>query len=399
MWNMKVVADENISLVKEAFSEFGEIVTVPGRSLNKDILADASILLVRSVTKVNKELLDGTAVKFVASATIGVDHVDTAYLRENSIGFAYAPGSNSASVAEYVVAALLHISRKIGSPLEDMTLGIVGVGNIGSKVYHHAKALGLNCLLNDPPKKRLTSSDIYLPLETLLEKADILTLHVPLITEGEDCTYHLINKDIISRFKKNVVLVNTSRGRVVDEKIVRSQRDKFKGLIFDVWENEPAINAETLKTTDIGTPHIAGYSFEGKLRGTQMIYDAACAFFFLKPNWKVPEGYFTDIVEEIDVSSSRDPLNDAVKAAYAIEKDSKNLSAILQKNKTEQDRYFDQLRKSYPRRREFTHFKIKCGSNQKHEAAILSELGFIVEVIDSENSVITNETGLLTPDT
>ncbi|NLE02372.1 MAG: 4-phosphoerythronate dehydrogenase [Fibrobacter sp.] len=393
---MKVIADENIALVQDAFSGFGEIVTVPGREINRELLSDASILLVRSVTEVNKDLLDGTSVKFVASATIGVDHVDTKYLQENSIGFAYAPGSNSASVAEYVVAALLHISRKTGRPLEKMNLGIVGVGSIGSKVYHHAAALGLNCILNDPPKKRMTGSDIYVPMDTLLEKADIISFHVPLITAGEDTTYHMVNKEMLSRMKNNVILINTSRGKIIDEKIVRAQREKFDGLIFDVWENEPAINIETLKCTDIGTAHIAGYSYEGKLRGTQMIYDAACAFFFAKPEWRVPEGYYTDIMDRIDIRNSTEPVYDAVRSVYAIEKDSKNLSAIIQKSKTDQESYFDQLRKNYPRRREFPHFLIQCSNAQKKSAAVLTELGFKVEISDSDVSA-EDSNSTLTP--
>lgn len=378
---MKIVADENISLVKEAFSGLGEVVTVPGRSMSKELLNDATVLLVRSVTKVNQELLDGTSVRFVASATIGTDHIDTKYLQENSIGFAYAPGSNAASVAEYVVCALQHMSMKTERPLESMTLGIIGVGNIGSKVYQHAERLGMRCLLNDPPKKRLTGHDIYIPLNQLVEEADVLSLHVPLISAGEDSTYHLVNHELIGKMKKNAILINTSRGQVVDEKSVRAEQAKFGGIILDVWENEPDINAETLKIVDIGTPHIAGYSFEGKIRGTQMIYEAACAYFFKRPQWQVSESCFTEIVKEIDVSSSVHPVADAVQKAYSIEDDHRSLRAILKKDKAEYGKFFDDLRKNYPRRREFTHFLVKCSEDQKNEARIINELGFPTQII------------------
>lgn len=376
---MKIVADENISFVKEAFSGFGEVETVSGRMINREVLADATILLVRSITTVNRELLEGTAVRFVASATIGVDHIDTDYLKEKSIGFAYAPGSNAESVAEYVLSALFLMSSRLKRPLQQMTLGIVGVGNIGSKVYHYAEALGIRCLLNDPPKKKLTGSEIYISLNQITEESDILTFHVPLVTSGEFSTYHMVNHDLIAGMKKNAILINTSRGRVVDEKSIRAERGRLGGLILDVWENEPSINTEIFKLTDIGTPHIAGYSFDGKIRGTKMIYDAACAFFFLKPQWQIPQDYFTEIVKTIDVGSSSQPVADAILNAYAIEQDHKALSNILKKEKPEQGKFFDELRKNYPGRREFSHFLIKCSTAQAKEAKILSELGFQVD--------------------
>jgi erythronate-4-phosphate dehydrogenase len=378
---MKVVADENIALVRDAFAGFGEIVTVPGRNITRELLEDATILLVRSVTQVNRELIEGTSIKFVASATIGVDHIDLKYLHENSIGFAYAPGSNAISVAEYVISALFYIYGKKKHSLQGLTLGIVGVGNIGSHLYHHAESLGIKCLLCDPPKKRLTGNDIYMPLDHLIANADVLTFHVPLITDGEDATYHMVNHEFIAKLRKNVLLINTSRGRVFDEKVVRAERDKFGGLVLDVWENEPSISIETLKACDIGTPHIAGYSFEGKLRGTQMIYDAACAFFFLKPIWKIPEAYMCDGGVEIDVSTSTFPLRDAIHGAYTIQKDSEKLNEISKMNKPEQAPYFDELRKTYPRRREFTYYKILCAKEQLRELSVLSDIGFRVEVL------------------
>ncbi len=373
----KIIADENIPLVKDAFSEFGEVATVAGREITKEMLADVSMLLVRSITNVNRELLENTPVTFVATATIGTDHVDLNYLRDNNIGFAYAPASNADSVAQYVTAAMLTLAKKRNVKLSDLTLGIIGVGNVGSRVYKSAGLLGIKCLLNDPPKKRLTQSDIYVPLDTVLSSADIITVHVPLITQGEDLTYKMINHDFLTKVKDGVILINTSRGKVVDEKSVRAFRNKLGGLVLDVWEDEPGINIETLKITDIGTSHIAGYSYDGKLRGTQMICDAACAFFFRQPSWHIPDSITTEITGTIDISQSKNPVYDAVLNAYPIMKDDAALRKIAEKEtKEEQEKFFDELRKKYPRRDEFPHYTVKCKKEQSSDALLLSHLGF-----------------------
>ena len=230
-------------------------------------------------------------------------------IQGKSIGFAYAPGSNAESVAEYVISALFLLSSKMNRPLQQMTWEL-WVWHIAC--YRCAEALGMRCLLNDPPKKKLTESDIYISLNQIVEESDILTFHVPLITSGEYNTYHLVNHDLIAKMKKDVILINTSRGRVFDEKSIRAERARLGGLVLDVWENEPNINSEIFKIADIGTPHIAGYSSDGKIRGTKMIYDAACAFFFSKPKWQIPENYISEVVKQIDVCSSAQPITDAV---------------------------------------------------------------------------------------
>ncbi len=374
---MKVIADENIPFVKEAFSEFGDVTTLSGRKITNEILQDASILLVRSITPVNKNLLEGTNIKFIATATIGTDHVDTHYLTENSIGFAFAPASNADSVAEYVIAALLTMAHKKKLNLSNITLGIIGVGNVGSRVYRHASSLGVKCLLNDPPKKRLTQSDFYVSLDQVLEESDIITIHVPLTSSGEDVTYRMVSHEFLERMKPGTILINTSRGKVIDEKSLRAAHAKTGGLVLDVWENEPGINLETLRMTDIGTPHIAGYSYDGKLRGTQMIYNAACAFFFRSPSWNIPNEVATEIVNEIDIANSLQPINDAVFSAYPIMEDDRRLREILNKDKSEQEKYFDELRKKYPRRNEFSHFSVTSSKKQTDILKVLSALGFV----------------------
>ena len=375
---MRVIADENIPYAKEAFSTFGEVETYPGRTVSQDHLNEADILLVRSVTTVDEKLLEGTPVKFVASATIGIDHIDVSYLKGRNIGFAYAPGSNADSVAEYIMAALYTISGKISRPLSDMTLGIIGVGNIGSRVFKHATTLGLTTLLCDPPKKRLINSEMYRSLEEVLAGSDIVTFHVPLIVGGTDRTERMIDKSLLSRMKKGAVLINTSRGRIADEPAIIGHRDLLGGLVLDVWNNEPSINNELVAITDIATPHIAGYSFNGKIRGTKAMYEAACAWFFIKPTWTPPEELLADRTSEIEIGNAIDPIGMVIQQAYRIKTDDANLKKILQLEKSEQGNYFDNLRKKYPRRLEFPHYSVKRAECPDSIVKQLRMLGFSV---------------------
>ena len=370
---MRIVVDENIPLVQESFSTFGEVVAVSGRSIDKEILSGADILLVRSVTRVDKALLDGTTVKFVASATIGIDHIDTGYLRENNIGFAYAPGSNADSVAEYILAALCVSTGWNEKKLHDLTLGIIGVGNIGSRVFKHALTLGIKPLLCDPPKKRLVHSEMYRPLHEVLAQADIISLHVPLTMEGEDKTMHMVDRSFLTHMKKGAVLINTSRGKVVDETALLDRRGELGGLVLDVWESEPAINTELLNVTDIATPHIAGYSFDGKIQGTKALYDAVCAWHFKKPEWQ-PD--IKDEKKELTLTEGDEPVSMAVLQAYPIENDDRALRKILQLEKEEQPRYFDELRRNYPKRREFSSFSLKKECCSDDVLQKLKRLGF-----------------------
>lgn len=377
---MKIIADENIPYVKEAFSEFGEVVTLQGRNVNRDVLKDVDMLLVRSVTQVTPELIEETPVRFVASATIGIDHINVNYLSENNIGFAYAPGSNADSVAEYVTTVILEFAKKRKLDLAGLSVGIIGVGNVGSRVNRHLRAIGMNCLLYDPPQKKITGSDYYLELEEVLDRADIITIHVPLIIDKDESTYHMINHEFISRMKNGSILINTSRGKVVDEKSLRAELDKIGGIAFDVWENEPLINSEMLKNVDIATPHIAGYSVDGKIRGTKMIYDAVCAFFFRESSWRLPSEIFNKS-EIVDLTKSQNPLCDAIEKAFPIMRDDRKLRSIFKEGKENHGHSFDLLRKDYPTRFEFKHYIIQLTQEQSAYAPILSELGFKVNII------------------
>lgn len=378
---MKVVADENIPFVREMFSDYGDVVTSPGRSITREIIEDATVLLVRSVTPVNESLLKDTAVRFVATATIGVDHIDTEYLKANNIGFAYAPGSNSESVAQYVLSAIMTLSSTLKKPLSSMKVGIIGVGNVGSKVFHHAEILGIECLLNDPPKKRIIGSDIYISRDEVLRNSDIVSIHVPLTMDGEDATSGMVSSEFLSKMKKGAVLINTSRGDIIDENALKSSRSSLGGLILDVWRNEPSIDADLLELTTIGTPHIAGYSYDGRIRGALQIYHSACAYFFKQPVWSLPEEIPGESAGELDLRESLNPYFDAVSGAFPILNEDMRKSSFLTKSIEERPDFFDFLRKNYKKRYEFSHYTVICGKNQSREALILSELNFKVQIL------------------
>lgn len=379
---MKIIADENIPFVKDVFSVFGEVVLSSGRNINRGMLKDADALLVRSITKVNEELLADTAVKFAATATIGIDHIDTEYLSKAGICFASAPGSNADSVAEYVVTAVSIVADKYCFDLNGKKIGIIGAGNVGSRVEKRSKVLGMIPLLNDPPKKRETNDDKYLPLDQVLSEADIVTVHVPLNKEGMDKTYHLVDSEFIKMMKNEAVLINTSRGKVHDENVVKLMRDKLRGLVLDVWENEPEIDIDSLNVTDIATPHIAGYSFDGKVNGTFMILDAFTSFFSLDNKIdKKPYLKSDSILTTINLTDSSNAVFDAVTKAYALIKDDENMRNIINVPADERKNYFDKLRKNYPVRREFKNFTAICNADiQGDIKAKLEGLGFKVKL-------------------
>ena len=368
---MKIVADENIPYVKEAFGHIGEVRTMSGRSLSSEALRDADVLLVRSITKVNEMLLEGSSVRFVGTATIGVDHIDMEYLEEHTIEFSSAQGSNANSVAEYIVAALLELSDRYHFALSGKTLGVIGAGNIGSIVARYATALGLKVLENDPPLARETGDPRYLPLDALFD-ADILTLHVPLNREGEDRTYHLTDREFFSKMKPGGIFINTSRGQVVETEALKGalKHEHLGAAVIDVWEHEPTIDTALLEKVAIATPHIAGYSRDGKANGTQMMYDAVCEHFNIQPEWNVQSALpqVSDATLAITGDSDENMLRDAVRKAYPIMKDDAGLRNVLTRETTERGPYFDRLRKEYPVRREFYNYTLLC----KHAAESLT---------------------------
>ena len=377
---MKIVADENIPCVKQAFASLGEVSLLPGRGLQAAQVRDADILLVRSVTRVDASLLEGSSVRFVGSATIGFDHVDRDYLQRQQIGFATAPGSNATSAAEYVVSALLVLSDQQGFELAGKTVGIVGCGNVGSRVRQKLSVLGMKCRVNDPPLQADGGHDDFVSLDEALQ-ADIVTVHVPLTRSGPHPTYHLVNEAFLQRLKPGAIFINTSRGAVADNpalEVLLASRDDLS-VVLDVWEGEPSISASLLRQVDLGTPHIAGYSSDGKLRGTDMIYRAACEYFKQPVCWQVAD--VLQRVASIDLRS-REAGNAlaiaraVVLGAYDVRQDDARLRATLSLPAAERAIAFDRLRKDYPVRREFTEATVQLDDPDGAIGKLLSGLGF-----------------------
>ena len=379
--NIKIVADENIPFAADAFAHIGSVELFPGREIKSAMLKNADILLVRSVTKVDARLLHGSKIKMVCSVTIGVDHIDTKYLAGEKIAFANAAGSNANSVAEYVMAAVLELAVRFDWQLSGLKMSVVGMGNIGKIVARKAAELGMTVLHNDPPLARQTGAPHYLPLNDLLQ-ADIITLHVPLTMSGRDKTYHLFDKNRIARMKPGSVLINSSRGAVVDNAAVKKalQTRCLKTAVLDVWENEPAIDRELLPLIELGTPHIAGYSLDGKVNGVFQVYQAVCKRFHIRPRWRPENSLPEPEKKKIRLSGGENRpeslLADTVRQIYDIRADDVNLRKIQQLNETDAADYFEQLRKTYPVRREFYHTTVILPRENGNLSSALEILGF-----------------------
>lgn len=369
---MKIVADENIALAREAFSPFGSVELYPGRNISNKILRDADALVVRSVTRINEELLHGTAVKFVGTATIGWDHLDTLYLDRIGVKFATAAGCNSDAVAEYVTSAIYDIAVKYSLQLKNLRIGIVGAGNIGTRVARIAAASGMEVLLNDPPLADQTGSSKYIPLSALMD-CDIITMHVPLNLSGPYKTVHLFNEKNLSLLKENTIFLNTSRGPAANNTaLLTAARAKNLITVLDVWENEPAISTELLAVSEIGTPHIAGYSHEGKINGTVMMYEALCRFAGFDPGWKYnPADSQKKIIDLERTGTTEQKINSLLKNIHDLREDDSGLREVLRMEDSRIPAYFDQLRKNYKLRREFFNFSIKA---DKPDPEVISSL-------------------------
>jgi erythronate-4-phosphate dehydrogenase len=404
---MKIVADGNIPFVRECFSSIGEVEIVGGREITREVVADAEALLVRSITAVNEGLLSGSKVRFVATATIGFDHVDVEYLRRRNIGFAPAPGSNANSAAEYVIAALLEVGQENNVELEGKSIGIIGVGNVGSRVARKCEALGMDVRLNDPPLQRYKSDSPkgqeghrefesallrvekfigkseFLPIEELFE-CDFITLHTPLTFEGADKTHHLADDRFFRSLREGCVFVNASRGGVVDSGALKRGilGGRLGAVVLDVWENEPDIDVELLRMVDIGTPHIAGYSLDGKIAGMIMIYEAACAYFGVGAEHRIedflPEAGVPELRVNAAAGSEHEALMGAVRGVYDIRRDDVGLREIRECRAGKAGEFFDNLRKEYPVRREFVNTRVVLEGACESLSRKLAGIGFTV---------------------
>ncbi len=377
---MKIVADENIPLVPEFFSHMGEVEQMPCRDLSNQTLKDCDVLLVRSVTPVHEGFLSESGVKFVGTATTGIDHIDLDFLKKNGIGFADAAGCNSNAVVEYVLGVLFLLGERHHFHLREKTVGIIGAGRIGSRLRKKLEALDVTCLSYDPLLEEEGVSGLCSFEEVL--QADIISVHPSLSTSGPYPSYHLLDQEQLKRLKRSVILINMSRGPVIES---RALLNHLKGsdmiAVLDVWENEPDIHLELLDHTEIATPHIGGYSLEGKLKGTEMIYDRVCDFFTLPKKHHLSDLIPSPLLVGLCLGEGGSPeamIHTAIQSCVNVCYDDWALRRTRMLDDKSRGQAFDRLRKTYPLRREFHHLKIEFTKPQPVLAQQFKVLGFQV---------------------
>ena len=374
---IRIVADDKIPFLKGALEPFAELIYYPGKEINNEMLKDVDALITRTRTKCNKNLLEGANVKFIATATIGFDHIDTRYCAAKGIKWTNAPGCNSGSVMQYIASALIRLSIKHQFILSEKTIGIVGHGNVGSKIARLALALGMKVLVNDPPLQRKGELPNSVSIEEIREKADIITFHVPLNREGIDKTFHLVDEFFLKSVKPGCIIINSSRGEVVDELALKNAlKDKtLKGAVLDVWENEPHIDLELLGLLDLATPHIAGYSADGKANGTAMSVQAISDFFgFGLQNWfpsSVPMPQNPEITIETDGKADQEIFTKLILTTFDIMGDDGRL-----RNSVET---FEKQRGDYPMRREFMSYHVNLMTENRILKEKLMKIGFKIK--------------------
>ena len=373
---IKIVSDNKIPFLRGALEDVALVEYLPGAEISRKHLMDADALITRTRTRCDRKLLEGTGIRFIASATIGYDHIDTAYCQNKGIRWTNAPGCNSSSVEQYMISALLWLAVERSLKLRDLTLGVVGVGNVGSKVARAAEALGMKVLLNDPPRQRAEGGDAFVSLEELQAGADIISLHVPLNRGGLDNTFHLFDRDFLSSLKKGAVLINSSRGGVVDEQAVLDgiRLGRLSDVILDVFESEPQINLHLLDAISLATPHVAGYSLDGKANGTTMSVRAVSRFFGLGlDHWvpaDIPQPESPEILADAASAEPTELLWEIYSQTYDIGADDRRLRA--------DPGSFEALRGQYPFRRESTAYAVRLFQGYPEIREILEHLGFDV---------------------
>ncbi len=376
--SVKILVDENMPYAVELFSRLGEVQAVPGRPIPIEALASADALMVRSVTKVNESLLKDTPVKFVGTATAGTDHVDDKGLQQAGIGFSAAPGCNAIAVVEYVFSSLLILAQRDGFSLRDKTVGIVGVGNVGSRLNARLKAFGIRTLLCDPPRAQHDDSEDFVAIEQLVADADILTFHTPLNLFGPDKTFHLVDAAMLAALKPGAILVNACRGEVVDNAALLNALNGEKKLtaVLDVWEPEPELSLALLDKVAIGTAHIAGYSLEGKARGTTQVFEAYSQFIGQPQQVPLasllPAPEFGEVTLRGELTEPK--LLRLAHLVYDVRRDDAPLRRVAGKSGE-----FDRLRKFYEERREWSSLCVHC--DNQATADLLEKLGFNSDVI------------------
>ncbi|MBN2166555.1 MAG: 4-phosphoerythronate dehydrogenase PdxB [Marinilabiliaceae bacterium] len=370
---MKIISDDKIPFLKGILEPFAEVIYLPGSKTTPEIVADADAIITRTRTKCNQSLLENSKVKFIGTATIGFDHIDTNWVERNGITWTNSPGCNSGSVKQYIAAALAQLSQEKGIKLEGKNIGIVGVGNVGSKIAIVAQAFGMKVLLNDPPRQRNEGGN-FVSLEKIVTESDLITFHVPLIKTGIDKTLHLLNNQLIEKMKKGVIIINSSRGEVTKTESLLEGLKKgiISEAIIDVWENEPEINIELLKNSFIATPHIAGYSLDGKANGTSMVIQALSKKFNLPlKNWypnniPIPPDY--NLFLNCKQLTNEQAISKIILHTYPIRRDDNTLRNSI--------KTFETQRGNYPLRREFGVYQLNLNNASDSLITKLKHIGF-----------------------
>ena len=383
--NMKVVIDDKIPFIKGVLEPYAEVVYLPGAKITNSDIVDADALIIRTRTKCNEDLLKGSSVKFIAAATIGYDHIDTGWCEANGITWTNAPGCNSGSVHQYMASVLATLSTHFGFRFEDKTLGVVGVGNVGTKVARLGELLGMRVLMNDPPRAEKEGPAQFVPLDEILSMSDIITLHVPLNCSGAHQTYHLFDKITFDHLPYRTIIINSSRGEVVDNMALKTalKNRKIGAAALDVWENEPNIDFELLPLLNIATPHIAGYSADGKANGTAMSVQALSRFFGLPlTGWqpvKIPSPVQpTQFELDCTGKSLQECICEAIWHTYPVNDDDGRLRTS--------PKSFEKQRGNYPVRREFEAFTVDVKNAIPEIYERLESLGFKINQIKYKKS-------------
>jgi len=376
---VRILADQNIPCVADAFADLGEVILMPGRDIRAEHLRDCQCLITRTVTLVDEALLGESPVEFVGTATIGTDHMDLDYLRKANIAYSNAAGCNAEGAAEYVISGLFELSqRRNFNPLQ-LKAGIVGFGNVGSRLFAKLDALGIECLVCDPPLQQYGSSQqSFVELDTILAECSFISLHVPLLRNGDYPTFHLLDSTRLRRLVENCVLVNAARGEVVDNVALLEllHRRNDLNVYLDTWEYEPLVSRELLRRVDLATPHIAGYSVEGRLRGAQMVLDAACAHFRQGSSWHMARELPT--VQTIDCAQFGNGVNfwqKLFQCHFDIRRDHDDFVAGASLANGAFPAHFDGLRRIFPDRLEYDRFSL-AHLPPGSPLATLQQLGF-----------------------
>ncbi|OBP15597.1 erythronate-4-phosphate dehydrogenase [Rheinheimera sp. SA_1] len=372
---MKIYADENMPYVQQFFAELGTVQLVDGRQLTPAQVADADVLLVRSVTQVNAQLLlQNNQLNFVGTATIGVDHIDQAYLKSREISFSSAPGCNAQSVVEYVLSSLFLLAEQQQKPLQQWTVGVVGVGQIGSRLVKALQALQVKVLQSDPLRAANEPDFPHLDFTELCHKVDALSFHVPLVKGGAHPTLKLLNQHNLPQLPPAVTIINASRGEVTCNQalLTEAKSGVHRPLVLDVWDNEPNVLQELVPFTTIATAHIAGHSIEGKARGTEMLYQALCKTLKIQPKHQLHDFCPVPVMEKLQISANfrLSDVQNICRMLYDVRRDDALFRFHLQGHG------FDWLRKHYPPRREFSSLQVQLDNPALAIPEFLRNLGF-----------------------